>query len=154
MKNITRQLEAIIIEHKPTACSNCGNKIYYLDGGQYQCRTCGNIMLDDFGKIKKFIEENGPSPSPVITANTGVHPDIIDRFLRKGRVEIPEGSKYYIKCERCGCSLRFGRYCEQCVKETVQDLKHFNHEDEGLRPKIEYNPNNNARIHFFHQRNK
>ena len=36
-------------------CELCGEKDYYLDGGQYQCRNYEHIMLDDFGEENALI---------------------------------------------------------------------------------------------------
>jgi len=147
-----QDLETLLIENKPTKCELCGEKVYYLDGGQYQCRNCEHIMLDDFGKVKEYIEAHGPAPAMVIESATGVKQEVIDFFLKKGRVEIPEGSKYYIKCEKCRCSIRYGRFCPDCIKETAGGLKAFFSEEVGEKPKIEWNPERKGKIHFIDRR--
>ena len=91
--------------------------------------------MDDFGKVKKYLEENGPTPTLVLAEATGVKVEIIEIFLRQGRLEIPEGSKYYLKCERCGCSIRFGRYCPSCTQELAGGIQRMLFEDMGARPK-------------------
>ena len=152
MTELEKKIEKALIERKPMQCEICGEKVYYLDGGKYQCRSCGHIMLDDFGKVKEYIEEHGPSHSVAITAATGVHPDIIDVFLRKGRLEIPEGSKYYIQCQKCHCSIRYGRFCPDCITETAGGIKAVFSEDVGEKPKFELDLDKKARIHFFNRR--
>lgn len=52
MTDIEKSIEKALIASKPMNCELCGEKVYYLDGGQYQCRNCEHIMLDDFGKVK------------------------------------------------------------------------------------------------------
>ena len=145
-------LEKLLIENKPTHCELCGEKVYYLDSGKYQCRNCEHIMMDDFGKVKTYIEEHGPSPAMEIECATGVRQEVIDMFLRKGRVEIPEGSKYYIKCERCHCSIRYGRFCPECMRETAQGINAIFSEDAGERPKYEWNPDMAGKIRFIDRR--
>jgi len=147
VSELDRALEKLLLESKPLTCELCEEKIYYLDGGRYACRSCGHIMLDDFGKVKQFIEKNGPSPSAVIAYGTGVRQDIINVFLKKGRVEIPEGSRYYIKCEKCGCSIRYGRYCPECVRETARGINAAFNEYVGERPKYEIKQS--GRMHFL-----
>lgn len=105
--------------------------------------------MDDYGKVKQFLEENGPSPALVVSRATGVKPEIIKLFLIKGRVEIPEGSQYYLKCEKCACSIRYGRYCPQCVKEMAGSIQAVFNEEVGERPKHELNPEMQGKMHYF-----
>ncbi len=118
----------------------------------YQCRKCQHIMLDDFGKVKSYIEEFGPASAMEIESVTGVRQEVIDLLLRKGRVEIPEGSKYYIKCEKCHCSLRYGRFCPDCAKDTAGQIRNLLLDEVGERPRIDLNSDRTAKIHFMDRR--
>lgn len=152
MTDIEKSIEKALIASKPLYCELCGEKVFYLDSGKYQCRKCDHIMLDDFGKVKEFIDQHGPSHSMAISSATGVSAEVIEVFLKKGRLEIPEGSKYYIKCECCHCSIRYGRFCPDCVKDTVAGIKAVFSEDVGEKPKFEWNPDKVAKIHFMDRR--
>ncbi|MBP3611084.1 MAG: hypothetical protein J6J42_12215 [Lachnospiraceae bacterium] len=152
MTDIEKSIEKALIASKPLNCELCGERVYYLDGGQYQCRKCGNIMLDDFGKVKAYIDKNGPSPAMAISSATGVSTEVIEVFLRKGRLEIPEGSRYYVKCERCHCSIRYGRFCPDCVKDTAVEIKAVFADEVGEKPKYEWNPDMAGRIRFVDRR--
>lgn len=112
-----------LLSDRPVACSKCDASLYYKGGGRYVCSECGHEEYDDFGKVKKFLDANGPTPSNIISEVTGVSMDKLDAMLRNGQVEIPEGSKFYIKCEGCGCSIRYGRFCPDCVRKTVNGLQ-------------------------------
>lgn len=127
-------LEKLLISNKPVRCE-CGGKLFHIGGGQYECHTCKNITMDDFGKVKAFLDENGPSPAMVISQATGVSTDIIDMFLKNGRLEITENSKYFIKCEKCGCSIRSGRFCIDCAKELTQGIQRIFFNEVGDKPK-------------------
>ena len=48
-------MKKALIASKSMNCELCGEKDYYLDGGQYQCRNCEHIMLDDFGEENALI---------------------------------------------------------------------------------------------------
>ncbi len=146
--------EKLIISNKPVECENCKGRMFYLHSGIYKCESCGNEVLDDFGKVKNFLEENGPTPAMVVEQATGVRGEVIEFFLKKGKVEIPEGSKYYLKCERCGCSLRFGKFCTFCVKEMTGDITNLFHEDIGEIPKYELNPNRSGKMHFLDRKKR
>jgi hypothetical protein len=124
------------IERKPTRCSKCRGRIRYIGGGKYECFDCGNEEIDDFGKVKEYIDENGPTPAVIISEHTGVPVDLINGMLRQGRLEIPEGSAVYIKCETCGCSIRYGRFCPDCIRSRTNSLKGiYFHPEVGEKPK-------------------
>ena len=136
---MNKELAKKMMGRTPIRCSACGGKMKYIGAGQYQCYNCENIELDDFGKVKAFLDENGPSPAVIVADCTGIPIDIVNEFLKEGRLEIPEGSSVYIKCESCGCAIRFGRFCPECLKSSTNSLKGvFFNPDVGERPR--YNP--------------
>ena len=128
-------------QEKPSKCSKCGGALSYKGLGEYVCCSCENIERDDFGKVRHFIEVNGPSTAMVINEGTGVPISKINAYLRQGRVEIPDGSGIYINCERCGTAIRYGRFCQQCAAEMSKQVKGY---DMGERPK-----NNTSEMRFF-----
>ena len=131
-------------EEKPVRCSKCGGNLVYKSQGEYECKICGNIERDDFGKVRHYIEVNGATPAAIISENTGVPITKIDKFLREGRVEIPDGSDVYIKCERCGCDIRYGRFCPACVLAMGKQIQGAL--DMGELPTKK---NNAGRMHFL-----
>lgn len=134
-------------------CKFCGGKLLYLYSGIYQCETCGTHDMDDFGKIKSFIDKNGPSPAFIISTATGVSMETIDDYLKTGRVEIPDNSPFFIKCARCGTDIKYGRYCPDCVRTLAGDIKRAFAADDmdmGERPNL----SNHGKMHFINQRKK
>lgn len=149
---LEKELEKLVQQRKMEKCELCHNKMKYEGGGRYRCVYCGMEVLDDFGKLRQFLEENGPTPEAIISQATGVSMDKIDSFLRKGRVEIPDGEKYYLNCERCGCDIRYGRYCPECATMEMRDNFNASYQDVGERPKQRYNPEMAGRMHFINRR--
>lgn len=145
-------LYKLLAKNKPVRCERCDGKMSYVFSGKYKCSVCGYETLDDFGKIKEFLEEYGPSSAAVISRATGVHSDVIEMLLKKGKVEIPEGSDYYLKCEKCGCSIRYGRYCPSCVKGIAGGIKTAFHEEVGERPKYEVSSEMSGKMHFLNRK--
>lgn len=138
------------LDRKPVRCTKCKGRLKYIGGGHYQCYDCGNEEIDDFGKISDYIDENGPSPAIVISDCTGVPIDLVNGMLREGRLEIPEGSDVYIECESCGCSIRFGRYCPDCIKKRTSNLNgvYFNPEM-GEKPINQPRKGEKGKLHFL-----
>ena len=117
----------------PVICKKCGGKMLYKHAGIYECESCKEQELDDFGRIKQYIEEHGPTSAVILAEETGVSTDKITQFLKAGRVEIPQGSNVFIKCEKCGCDIRFGRFCPECAAGSGEKRGFFN--EVGERPK-------------------
>ena len=107
---------------KTKICPFCGNNMKYIYGEMYECPGCGRKELTDFGKVRRFLDTNGPQPAIVISDATGVSLEVIDGFLKQGRVEIPDGSEVYIKCQKCGTDIRYGRYCPECMMQMTKNI--------------------------------
>ncbi len=130
------QRSKMLVGDRPIRCQVCGGKLEYKGRGAYQCTSCGKVSLDTFGKVRTYIEEHGPSPATEISLATGVRIAVIEDYLKHGRLEIPENSEVFIKCEKCGCEIRYGRFCPECAKSLANDVKKaFLVEDVGECPK-------------------
>lgn len=149
---LEHELEKLVQQKKVEKCELCHNRMQYVGGGKYRCTFCGMEMLDDFGKIKQFLDQNGPTSQAIISQQTGISLDKIDSYLRKGMVEIQDGSRFYLNCEKCGCEIRYGRYCPDCAKgEVVHNLR-ASYEDVGERPTLKRNPEMAGKMHFLNRR--
>ena len=51
--DILEQIEKNI----PTKCERCGARLYFKGSGRYVCQRCHIDYYDDFGLIKKYIDE-------------------------------------------------------------------------------------------------
>lgn len=140
-------LQKLLRRNKIVKCEECGEKMLFQGGGAYKCKN-GHVAYDEYGKVKSFLEENGPAPSIVIERATGVKRDTIENYLKIGRVEIPEGSQYYIHCERCGCQLRYGTVCPVCASR--EDINYFD-ASVGQRPRKEAPETRAGRMHFLNR---
>jgi len=103
-------------------CSKCNIQMKYIYGEMFECMSCGKKELSDFGIIKGFLEINGPCPAIVIHDATGIPVDYINKLLREGRMEIPDGSDAYIKCQKCGTDIRYGKYCPDCMLTMTKNV--------------------------------
>lgn len=127
--------EQMVLEKKPSKCPECGEKLIFEGGGSYRCQKCETVVLDNFGKIKKYLDENGAASCITIARATGVRREIIEQMLKEGRLEIPDSSEYFIKCERCGCDIRYGRFCPECINKLAGGIKAIFNESVGEKPK-------------------
>lgn len=107
---------------KAKLCPRCGTSMKYVYGELFECPQCGLKERSDFGKVRDFLDTNGPQPAIVIADATGVEINIINEFLKEGRVEIPDGSSIYIQCQGCGADIRYGRFCPDCMQKMTKNL--------------------------------
>ncbi len=108
-------LELTFSDEMPFICPECKLPMKYKYGGLYVCEQCGAEQLNDFGKVKQYLTEHGPTNAIDLAAETGVRRSKIGEYLRMGKVEIPENSTVYIHCKSCGVPIRFGDYCAKCA---------------------------------------
>lgn len=148
---VERDLDSLIQEKYIGRCELCHNRMDYVGSGKYRCSYCGMEVLDDFGKLKQFLDQHGPTPSAIISQKTGISMDKIDAYLKKGMVEIKDGEKYYLSCEKCGCAIRYGRFCPECARSEVVNKMKASYEDVGERPK-NYNPNTAGKMRFLNRK--
>ena len=129
-KKEKRQIDTLIKYDRAKICPKCGELMRYAFGEVFKCDNCGAEELTSFGKVRKYIEAHGPSNAANISDGTGVPVSTINRYLREGRIEIPDGSDSYIKCEDCGAEIRYGRYCPACAAKhnKGQNVGIFNSE--------------------------
>ncbi len=128
-------LEPMLLQLKKKYCKYCGCRMRYVESGSYHCMKCGSYELDDFGKIKKFLQEYPGSTIPIISNVTGVDREVIKLYLKKGDIEIAQYSSFFLKCEMCGTEIRSGRICPLCAKNYGEKLKGYFIDEVGAIPR-------------------
>ncbi len=101
-------------------CSRCG-KIYNYDGFKI-CYNCRKSDEKDFKIIKEYLHEYPGANISEVSEGTGVDSKKIIEFLRDGRLEIAEGGNLILECEKCGASIRTGRFCDKCANSIQREL--------------------------------
>ena len=127
-------LEAIMLSGRPEACDMCKSRVYYVGKGQYLCKTCGHTTLDDFSKLRKYLQTKGRELAQTLSEEIGVHVESVEDLLHKAEAEIPTETASDTKCERCGCSIASGKFCSLCTRELAGGIrKVFFEEGRGRR---------------------
>ncbi len=141
-----RQLSKLL-DKKPIICEKCSGYYEYNGAGEYVCKQCGNIAYDDYGKVRKFIEENGPAPYHVVKEATGVSGKLVREFLDTPNTE----KRFNMNCKKCGCKIAVGTLCSSCAAaENATAPK------EAFEPKQSPKPskNNKGGVHFVVDRKR
>ena len=95
-------------------CEKCGGVVKFRGGGEYECSECGNVVLDDFGKVRQFLEKRGPSNIMEIAYATGLDKSVVSKLLMDGRIQVLQRTTDGKNCARCGIPITRGKYCAEC----------------------------------------
>ena len=102
-------------------CKSCGRMFNYL-GGPPICPVCKSKTEDDFQKVKEYIRENPGAQIAEIAEANEVTVQQIRQWVREERLEFAKDSQIALNCEKCGASIRTGRFCEKCKNNMASDL--------------------------------
>ena len=103
-------------------CKRCG-RVYNYIGGVPLCPSCRDADEEDYKRIKEYLYENPGASMSEVSEVLNVSVEKITRFLKEGRLEIVgEGGNFILACERCGKSIKTGRFCNECYAEISKDL--------------------------------
>lgn len=108
--------------HKPLRCEFCGAGLRYTGVGEYKCNRCRQIMLDDYGKVRKYVQEKGSANAAEISRDTGVDKDVIDEMIKQGALESSVDAVGKLKCASCGKPISKGRFCNDCIWKIASGL--------------------------------
>jgi len=101
--------------HVPNTCPECGGDVVYKGIGEYQCEQCKAVIYDDYGKVRRYVEQHPGATITETGAATGVSHKVIRQLLREERLEIAPNSRSFLNCRGCGVMIRSGEFCPQCA---------------------------------------
>lgn len=113
-------MEGDVVDINPATivCTECGGMMLYKGAGVFRCEKCGHEEMNDYGKVRAYLEKNGPSNILEISAATDLPKHVISNLLKEGRLEVASkanGGGHF--CKRCGMGIRMGDYCSRCQSE-------------------------------------
>ena len=108
-------------ESKPTVCDSCGGKVIYKGTGEYECEKCKKLLLDDYGRVRRYIDANGSSIM-ILARETGVSKEVLEYLVKEGVLTVQEEADGGRKCAKCGVPVDSGRFCRKCAMELVNGL--------------------------------
>lgn len=135
-----------------TNCNKCG-RAFMSDGSRY-CKRCRGESEDEYKIVKKYVYDNPGVTILEVHEATGVAEKKILQYLREGRLEIVDDVNFVLDCQRCGVSIKSGKFCEKCAREMAMELR------SAFAPKKEKEPpktpdsKKSQRMHVDIKRNK
>ncbi len=75
-----------------------------------------------FMQAREYIYDNPDTNVVEVSEELEIDEDLILKWLRQGRLELKgEGVGY--PCDRCGKSIKSGRFCDSCQNELKMDSR-------------------------------
>lgn len=104
----------------PINCPRCGRLFTKVISPV--CPRCEKLEEEQFVELRKFIEEEPLATITEVSDATGVPTKRILRYIREGRIIVPEGMAGLLRCVSCGEPVDEGSFCIPCAKKMAQDL--------------------------------
>ena len=105
----------LLRKNRVDICPDCQKPVVIVRSGEFECPQCKKVYYNDFGKVRKYLEENPDSSIQDIMIDTGVSRKMIQEYIDYCHLEYSSKSSGYAKCSRCGTPIRCGRICPSCA---------------------------------------
>lgn len=102
-------------------CRSCTRLFNYI-GGPNICPQCRDELEKKYMVVKDFIRENPGASIQTVADENDVSTQQIKQWIREERLEFSKDSTVTIECEKCGASIRTGRYCKACKDKMADSL--------------------------------
>lgn len=103
-------------------CRRCKRLFQYITG-RVICPACKEEEEKDFQKVKDYLYDHPKASMAEVAQETEVPVATIRHYLREGRLIVTSDSPMGIECEKCGTSIKTGRFCEKCAYELERDMR-------------------------------
>ncbi len=86
-------LDKLKIDRRLKVCPDCGHAVTYKGLGEYFCSNCMKDVYDEYGKVRRFVEEYPAATLLQIEAATGVDKSRIRDMVREGKFVLAGGGR-------------------------------------------------------------
>ena len=135
-------------------CRMCG-KLYNFVGGTYRnlCPSCIDKMEEKFLEVKEYIQQHSTANINEVSEECDVNARQIEQWVREERLMIADDSPIGITCERCGASIKCGRYCERCKNKIANNLGSMYGQSNAAVESMEKRASSEAKMRYFDKDN-
>ena len=117
-------------------CRGCG-KLYNYIGGPYRnlCPNCIEKIEEKYLEVKEYIQDHHNATMTEVAEECDVSTRQIEQWIRDERLVIADDSPIGLTCERCGASIKSGRFCERCMVSLMPLLNIWKRDYRQLMPR-------------------
>ena len=114
-------------------CKRC-KKIFNSYFDKDICQSCESELEEGLKRVKDYLWDHKGASIDEVTHECEVDRRDIKTWLKQERIQLGEDSTIELECEKCGCRILSGKYCDRCKFETVNALNGI--VDEARQAKI------------------
>ena len=103
-------------------CRRC-KKLFNYVVGPYLCPQCREEMEKKFQEVKKYVQEHSHADVQTVSEECEVDHMQIRQWVKEERLVFSDDSAMGIACERCGTTIKSGRFCEKCKAEMANGFR-------------------------------
>lgn len=115
-------------------CKKCGKMFNYVSGPPI-CAQCRDELEEKFQEVKSYIREHAHASINEVAEECDVSTNQIRQWLKDDRLELEEGAGIALTCEKCGATIRSGRFCDKCKNAMANRLNDSIKKPEAPKPK-------------------
>lgn len=129
-------------------CKRCG-KMFNFIAGDPICPECKEKREAKFQEVKKYVQDNKTASIQEIVRDCDVDQKLIHQWIREERLFFSDDSPVKINCEKCGCQIATGRYCDKCKKDTANVFSNASKRPEPAAPVDTGSSSGGIKMHTF-----
>ena len=132
-------------------CKTCGKLFNYI-GGSPLCPSCNRVLDEKFSQVKEYIYNHPGAGMQEVSEENDVTIPQIQKWVREERLAFSDESLVGIECERCGTTIKTGRFCQMCKDKMANNLGSIYRES---APKVEKKKDykDNPKMRFLNNQN-
>lgn len=129
-------------------CKRCGKMFNYISGDPV-CPDCKEAREAKFQEVKKYVQDNKSASIPEIVRECDVDQKLINQWIREERLYFADDSPVKINCEKCGCQISTGRFCDKCKKDTANVFSNASRRPEAPAQPASDSSSSGIKMHTF-----
>ncbi len=102
-------------------CKSCG-RMFNCVGRTPLCPSCADTLEKKFQEVKEYVWEHRTATMQQISDDNEVSMKQIRQWVREERLSFADDSPVGLECEKCGATIKTGRFCEACKSKLNNDL--------------------------------
>ena len=105
-------------------CPRCGEMYRKPEFGSYRCLKCGFQEKIDQGLVRNCYQHaEGKVTRKEVTSYAGITEKRLDQVHKELKDEFDKLEHDKHACNKCGVTIMYGRYCEQCKQKLANGIK-------------------------------
>jgi predicted amidophosphoribosyltransferase len=131
-------------------CRGCGKLFNYIHG-PHLCPTCAKALDVKFEDVKQYVYDHPRVDMQEVSEVFEISISQIKQWIREERLSFAEDSMIGLDCERCGVTIKTGRFCKACKDNLARGFNDLYHKPEAKPKHKPVDTKESAKMRFLDQ---